>query len=308
MKNSGESLDSTPEMGNVSGLPRVSFVKSSDAALEFEAIALSRLYERRREIRPRLDRPHRVDFHHLILFTHGEGRHNVDFQPYDYSPGSMCLIRQGQVQTFELSPKLEGVMLLFTEDFIAKNLTQSDVLALNRFYGYDMQSPIIQLDESTRKSVESLTGEITAEYQDESHFGREEAIRLLLKYLLLRIERVRRTSSPEGESVGRLRAFGEFQNLLLSRLTATRNARDYAAELKMSYRQLNHLCKAVSGKTAKAFIDESFILEAKRRLATTSISIKELSFELGFDDPTNFTQFFKKHAGRLPAQFRKTGS
>lgn len=287
--------------------PKVPFVKSSDEALEFEVVRLADLFARRKEIVPPLDQPHRVEFHNLIFFTGASGTHQVDFQPYAYTAGSVCLIRQGQVHAFEPGASPEGIMLLFTEAFIAKNMTQSDALSLHRFYGYDSQSPVVAPPTEVRQSLESLAGEITAEYGRGEGFGREEALRLLLKLFLLKIERVRRTSLPAGETLARLRAFAEFRALLGAHLKETRNAQDYAQLLKVTYRQLNQLCKGVTGQTAKAFIDETVILEAKRRLATSGIAIKELSFDLGFDDPTNFTQFFKKHTGVLPARFRQVG-
>jgi AraC-like DNA-binding protein len=69
---------------------------------------------------------------------------------------------------------------------------------------------------------------------------------------------------------------------------------------------LNTVSKTVVHQTAKAFIDSFVILEAKRLLVATTLSVKEISYECGFDEPTNFLKYFKKHTNLTPTQFRKT--
>ena len=75
--------------------------------------------------------------------------------------------------------------------------------------------------------------------------------------------------------------------------------------MSVSYKHLNTIRKEISGFTAKQFIDNHVILEAKRYLATTDISIKELTYDMGFDEPTNFVKFFSKHTQMTPAVFKK---
>jgi AraC-like DNA-binding protein len=78
----------------------------------------------------------------------------------------------------------------------------------------------------------------------------------------------------------------------------------YASVMSISERKLNKALTAVLGKTAKELIDERIILEAKRMLAHTNYSIKEIGFELGFDEPTNFIKYFRKQEGKTPVEFR----
>lgn len=76
--------------------------------------------------------------------------------------------------------------------------------------------------------------------------------------------------------------------------------------MNISYTHLNKIVKAVTGNTAKSFVDKFIILEIKRQLAVSDVSIKELTYDMGFDEPTNFVKFFKKHTQLSPAQFKKT--
>ena len=130
-------------------------------------------------------------------------------------------------------------------------------------------------------------------------------LRLLLKLLLLKAERKRHAITPQEGNSAWVIKFGEFRNYLEKHIIETRNANDYADMMRISYKHLNEICKSISGKTAKEFIDNYVVLEIKRQLATSDHSIKELAYQLGFDEPTNFVKYFKKRTNRSPAQFKK---
>ncbi|MBU2628285.1 MAG: helix-turn-helix domain-containing protein, partial [Proteobacteria bacterium] len=117
-------------------------------------------------------------------------------------------------------------------------------------------------------------------------------------------ERIKRTLIPKEKNSEWFIRFGAFRNHLENHLTETRNAKEYAEMMNISYKHLNDICKSVTGSTAKEFIDNFVVLEIKRHLAISDISVKELTYELGFDEPTNFVKFFKKRANQTPSQFK----
>ena len=131
-------------------------------------------------------------------------------------------------------------------------------------------------------------------------------LRTLLKLLLLKAERVKQTLIPKENNSEWVNQFSQFRFLLSDRFSRTRNANDYAKMMGISYNHLNKIVKAVTGNTAKSFIDQFIILESKRQLAVSDISVKELTYLMGFDEPTNFVKYFKRHNQLSPAQFKKT--
>ena len=72
----------------------------------------------------------------------------------------------------------------------------------------------------------------------------------------------------------------------------SRSAKHYANLLNISYKELNNLTKVFTESTAKDYINDYTILEAKRSLASTNLSIKEIAFDYGFKEATNFIKFF----------------
>jgi len=68
---------------------------------------------------------------------------------------------------------------------------------------------------------------------------------------------------------------------------------------------LNQATSKVLDKSPKELIDDRILLEAKRLLVYGNKSIKEIAFQLGFEEPTNFIKYFRKHIDKTPMEFRE---
>lgn len=94
-------------------------------------------------------------------------------------------------------------------------------------------------------------------------------------------------------------------NILLEKNFATlRTASGYAALLNISTNYLNECVKNASGQTPSALIQQRIILEAKRLLHHSDLSVKEIALQLGFDDHSYFFRVFKKLTGEAPLAYR----
>jgi AraC family transcriptional activator of pobA len=78
----------------------------------------------------------------------------------------------------------------------------------------------------------------------------------------------------------------------------------YAQELGVSLGQLTRLCREVLGMSTIEAINARVVHEARRELVYSSLSIKQVAAELGFDDEAYFGRFFKKQTGMRPTEFR----
>lgn len=286
-------------------IPKVNFHQPQKDTFAFEVITLNYFFSRYDRLDPPLDKPHRVEFYQILYISQGEGLHYIDFKPYEYTKGSLLFISAGQVHAFDINHQAEGFLLLFTEDFLTKNMIHTDFLSYSRLYNYHMYQPDIPPDKSAETVFGQIFKEIYNEYLLSETFAREEMLRTLLKLLLLKAERIKQTLAPKEKNSEWVRRFSEFRNLISTHYEKTRNADAYADLLGISYNHLNKIVKAVTGSTAKAFIDDFIILECKRQLAVSDISVKELTYLMGFDEPTNFVKYFKKQTGLSPAQFKK---
>ncbi|MBE8971302.1 AraC family transcriptional regulator [Nostocales cyanobacterium LEGE 12452] len=96
-----------------------------------------------------------------------------------------------------------------------------------------------------------------------------------------------------------------FTELLEKQFVHQKAVNVYAAQMGITERRLQQATAAAVGKTPKQMVEERIILEAKRLLAHSNQSVKEIGFGLGFDEPTNFIRFFRRAHGQTPAIFKQ---
>lgn len=280
-------------------IPHIAF-HGADKATEFEFINLSELFKR---IRKGLDHdpntPHRVSFFALLIVTNGTGSHQIDLKNYDLVVGTVLKISKGQIHAFQEDAKYEGYLIIFTEAFVINYFSKSSINLISHLYNYHLHSPIAQ-----QKSLnENLLEQLTLELKSENSYARKNIVAALLDHYMLRLERESQETKREHTKTS-LGTFMKFKNLVEENYTTTRNVKDYADMLLCSTKQLNQVVKNQTLNTAKTFIDNYVILEIKRTVVTTENSFKEIAFETGFDEVTNFTKFFKKNVGLTPKEFR----
>jgi hypothetical protein len=94
-----------------------------------------------------------------------------------------------------------------------------------------------------------------------------------------------------------------FENLIETNYKELKSVKDYAARLNISANYLNVVCKETVGKTAGDIIRDRIILETKRLLLHSTISVCEAAYFLGYDDCSYFIRLFKKNVGLSPEKF-----
>lgn len=288
-------------------IPKVDFYKKKGSDIEFEIFPLQNLLARKNRLPHPISLPHRVQFHNIVYITSGEGFHYVDFKPYTLRAGSLMFIAQGQVRSFDDRTGLEGYIILFTTNYLKENLIHTDLVPFYRLYNTHRYDPVFQPDDTEAESFPPLLEQLEREYHHPNAISKKDILRLLLKALLLKIERITQTRlTTYQKNTEWFVHFGKFREHLQTNHARTRSVKDYAGMLNISTKHLNTICKAVSGTTAKQCIDDFLILEIKRILATTNDPVQAIAYDSGFDEPTNFVKYFKKHTGNSPSEFRNT--
>jgi AraC family transcriptional regulator, transcriptional activator of pobA len=281
----------------------IHFFNPQRADVECEVLTLSSLFSRKLD--HSLEQPQRMHFYLIILFTRGTGTHYVDFSPYAYDPQTILFVSRGQVQKFVVNPDADGFLLLFTSSFLYHNATTQHILRSLQVFDYALHTPKIALQPAQHAELLTQIQSIAEEYRQPADPLTEEILRTQLRLFLLYIERIRRASQQSLAAHAYYQDFVAFRDLVEQELSRSRTVQYFARQLGVSPRQLNKLTKQVLNKSAKAFIDERVLLEAQRLLAQSTLSIKQIAYHLGFDEPTNFVKFFKKHARCNPGAFRK---
>jgi len=280
--------------------PNIAF-KSSEGATDIECIPLAELFSRiKKDPNHNPHQPHRISFFALLIVTEGKGTHQIDLKTYKIKKGAVLKIAKGQVHAFQDYPKYDGYLVLFTEDFVLKYFSKSSIDFISHLYNYHISDPVVENSSLTNFFLVQLTSEIESKYS----YAQKEIIAKILELFLLKLEREAHKVPLETFNKKHQTLFIDFKNLVESNYTKTRNVKDYAQLLNISTKHLNTIVQASTLNTAKHFIDNYVILEIKRVIFSSALSLKEVAFKNGFDEVTNFTKFFKKHTGVSPKHFK----
>ncbi|WP_282111587.1 AraC family transcriptional regulator [Maribacter stanieri] len=280
-------------------IPNISF-QGHDNTKDFECLVLTELFARIPEMAdhdPTLS--HRIHFFALLIVTKGTGNHTIDLKEYPLKKGTVLKIAKGQIHAFQKDADYEGFLLIFTEDFVVNHFSKSSIAIISHLYNYHITSPI-SINESLN---EDFLKELGIELRNTNTFAQINIVAALIDLYLLRLERTTRTNIEQNNSK-HYPVFITFKNLVEENYIKTRNVKDYAEMLSMTTKHLNEVVKEFTLNTAKTFIDNYVVLEIKRAMVSTNRSFKEIAFDTGFDELTNFTKFFKKNMNLSPKEFR----
>lgn len=248
---------------------------------------------------------HRPDFYILFFVTGGKGTHFVDFKPVPYETGDLITIGMDQVHHF--SPgESQGQLFIFTKEFLLQFLDQRESWKAIEVFSEFLSSPSIRPDEELSQEIEVLRRAIVEESRKQIDDFSSCIIRSYLQALLGKIYREKNRGSLEGglsEDVKKLR---NFQEALKARWNESRKVSFYANLLAMSAKSLNGITHRLHQQSAKVFIDEFCLLQIKRLLINTRLSVKEIAYTSGFNEPTNLNKYFRKLSGQSPEAFRKS--
>lgn len=251
--------------------------------------------------------PHRHDYYNIYFVEKGSGTHAIDFTEYQVEDRQLYFVMPGQMHRLEFTLAPRGRILSFTEEFLVANSIPdyliNDIYLFNDFG----QSPPLPIHEPSLPVYMNLISQIelfTATLEKYSM----EAIGALVKLLLIQCNNhcsLHKTENPQFlETSNHL--LRNFKQLLNRHFAETHKVNDYADRLAVTSDYLNKTVKSITGKSAKEHIQSKIVTEAKRYLIFSSLSNKELSYSLGFEEASHFNNFFKKNTGFTPIEFKSS--
>ncbi|WP_117885389.1 helix-turn-helix domain-containing protein [Aureibaculum luteum] len=248
--------------------------------------------------------PHRTDFYQIIWFKSGMPKHMVDFHPIEIQPNSILFVDKNSVQCYDSKEPIDGEILLFTDNFFCK--TEYDTKFLRSSMLFNDLYAISSIEVKSLTAVfDSFMKLIKTELASDVDNYQSDILRNYLQNLLLLSERERQNQNSTQINKGSdLECVIKFRDFLDKQFQTQKSVSKYAIQLNVTQKRLSNATLKIMDITPKQMIDARIILEAKRLLVHTTDSVKEIGYTLGFDEPTNFVKFFKKHQHITPIEFR----
>ena len=251
--------------------------------------------------------PHVHTFYEIIWFQEDGGVHTVDFKQISIRPNTLLFISPGQVHYFDDPMRCKGVILRFCTDIIGENDKTEDMfIKYNMFNTYDID-PYYVIDDRTAEILRQVVQNMRDEQRHDADFGHLDMLMSLVKIFLILVNRYGRHTEENrlDEQKASHRLFVMFRKIVEEKFLRLHQVKEYADLLHVSTKTLSNSVLECTGKTPLSFINDRIVLEAKRLLQYSNMTGKEVSYFLGFDDPSYFVKFFKRHTGSLPTDYQK---
>lgn len=243
-------------------------------------------------------KPRRVMRYVLIYCSSGQIVMAIDDKEFSLRAGELITITSGQTHYIKDLIQADGYILEFTLDYFCKNDHDIELIFQNGLFCHFDLNEVISVDPVfIKEQLDQIQNELNMQpyqYLISVH-SRIELILVLIN----------RTKVDRGDEIWKPEAlFLKFLEAVRNNFHQQFNVAQWAEQLNTTETKLNELAKYHAGKTAQNVIYGLIASEAKRLLRYESLSVKEVGYKLGFNDPFYFSNFFKKHTAMSPKQYK----
>jgi AraC-like DNA-binding protein len=286
---------------NRRAIPLIGMISYGEESLRAEGFVAMPLGDSFK-IDPKRLRPHYHDFFQVTLLL-GKGRLMHDFRETEMAGAALFFLSPGQVHTI-VPDDMHGTIVSFTREFLEPGGDHAASFLLDLpFFFASGALPWLTLTAAQAEEVAELFRELQQEF-DEAKAGAGEVFRSLLRILFVRAARWQAVESPAAEGSRAAVLVRRFQQEIERHHHDWKTLEPFARQLGVTVNYLNDVVREETGQAAGEHVRLRRLLDAKRLLLHSTLSVSEIGYQLGFADPSYFSRFFRRYENVTPAEFR----
>ncbi len=255
------------------------------------------------------DHIQRLNYYTLIWVQNGNGVVKVDFSEYDFTENQLLAFAPYQPFMLSTNETIKGVVIHFHPDFFCIIKHHNEVACNGVLFNNIYEPPYVQIDEVAKATFNMVLEQMKVEMQNPA-LAQYELLVSYLKIFLITASRLKKEQQPAALSPVDENStpfvLQNLKNYIEIHFKTKHSASDYADLLHITPKALAKITKNHFNKTLTNLIAEHIIIEAKRELYLTNKPVKEIAYELGYDDEYYFSRFFKNNAEVSPQMYRDT--
>lgn len=249
-----------------------------------------------------------TDRYNIIWIKEGHGTYLIDFQKFEFANAMMFFLTPGQMYQVLSEEVVEGVRISFEQDFYCVDTFGDKASCNGVLFKNPLQVPYIKLSGKEAVQFEELSTQLHKELET-NKVAQKEMVHTLLQLMMIQATRIKfsqnKVEQDEEPAREDSRFLSKLNKLLETHFKVKHAVSDYAELLYVSPKTLHKKIKKLTGRPVSEIIQDRIILEAKREIFHSNKTIKEIGYDLGFDDPAYFSRFFQKYTDESPTEFRQ---
>ena len=255
------------------------------------------------------DHIQRLNYYSIIWIKKGKGTVKADFAEHNFAQDTLFAFTPYQPFMLRTDEQIEGIALNFHSDFFCIHKHHHEIACNGILFNNIYHPPFVVLNDVAKNTFDMLLGQMKTEIQN-ADMAQYELLVSYLKIFLITASRLKTQQQPEiKDASSESKEPFVLQNLkdsIETHFKIKHSASDYADLLNITPKALAKMTKSYFHKTLTDLISERIVIEAKRELYMSNKSIKEIAYELGYDDEHYFSRFFKNNADVSPQMYRDT--
>jgi AraC-like DNA-binding protein len=248
-------------------------------------------------------------FSSIILIKEGSGSLKVDFSEYDVQEKMMIFLSPFQPFDLKAPTGIKGVCIDFHPEFFCLLKHQKEIAFCGLIFNNIYDPPYILLTDVEASLFNTFILQLIEEVQ-KKELAQYELLVAILKIFMIHASRIKMQQrvSPEIAFPDQEHPFilQTLKDAIDAHFREKHSASDYAEVLNISPKSLAKITKTYLKKTLTELISERIVLEAKRDLYTTAKSVKEIAYDLGFNDEYHFSRYFRNITNVSPQIYRNS--
>ncbi len=241
-----------------------------------------------------------------VLYVPAGFELSVDFNHFKVERPNLFFLTNQHVKITKTSGN--ATLLYYNRDFYCIQIHDKEVACDGLLFHNVFEIPFVELDDKENIIIRQLFQNIQheLEWKDSSA---EEMIRTYVKQIIIRATRKWKKQNLDDESLkvpnNEVDVFRDFSRLLEIHFREKHNVSEYAELLHVAPKTLTHKFKNLQLESPNQLIINRILLEAKRLLVYTEKPVKEIAYNLGYEDPAYFNRLFTSKTGSTPSNFKK---
>lgn len=250
-------------------------------------------------------RPFRSQHFSVIGIAKGKLNLKVNLFQYELAENDLVIVPPSAIKQFSFQDKVEYFALLFTPQYLFNSGFYQKQFKLFSFFDSDAHTKLSLSAEDARFALQSIELIQNKLNQSENPQNRQSIIELLFQAIILHLISFTDKADEQDKSIYKKDLLYRFLTLLPKSFKENREVNFYAEQLNVNAKYLTQVLSKKTGKSARDFITEMVVMEAKILLDHPKNTIRDIAEQLNFSDQFHFSHFFKKYTGLSPLQYRQ---
>lgn len=249
------------------------------------------------------NQPEQVNNYSVYWIKEGSGIYHIDFKKYEFQNNVLFFLSPGQVFSVDSESIKEAYKISFEKDFYCIQTHDRAVACNGVLFNNVYEAPFVKPNEKDTQKLSFILESLIEEFQ-KREIAQYDMLQSYLKQFMILSVRIQKELTPVKTDI-ETRLFKDFSLLVEQNFRNIHSVTEYAKRLALSPKSLAKNFQRLGTQSPSDFIKNRILLEAKRELIYTNLTVKEIAYDLGFGDAAYFTRFFTKSEKKSPLKFRK---